>query len=255
MANVLIGATGSVAAVRVPDLFDSLTRAGHAVKIVATTAATYFFDPTEVGKNPSPPPPLRREGLSDVGAPQVLTAREGSAPPPFLGEGVGGRGDVFLDEDEWPGRSAGERYQRGDSVLHVELRKWANIFAIAPLDANTLAKLAVGLCDNCLTCVWRVWDVARPVVFAPAMNTLMWQHPFTRRHLRTIAADAGAGHIPAHLADDTLIQQINDRSPTLRVVPPVSKQLACGDAGVGALADVADIVNAIQFMLGRAQAA
>src|SRR4051794_19945591 len=206
MANVLLGATGSVAAVRVPALFDSLTAAGHAVKVVATTAATYFFDPKAIGQNLSHPP--KEPGLK--------SELDGS---------------VFLDEDEWPGRDAGERYQRGDSVLHIELRKWADIFAVAPLDANTLAKLAVGLCDNCLTCVWRAWDVTRPVVLAPAMNTLMWQHPFTRRHLRTIAADAGAGHIPAHLADDALIAQINDRSPTLRVVPPVSKQLACGDVG------------------------
>ena len=215
MANVLLGATGSVAAVRVPALFDALTGAGHAVKIVATKAATYFFDTAE-----------------------------------FRAAGV-----LFLDEDEWPGRDEGRLYERGDSVLHIELRKWADVFALAPLDANTLAKLAVGLCDNCLTCVWRAWDTARPVVLAPAMNTLMWQHPFTRRHLRTIAADAGAGHIPAHLGDDALIQQINDRSPTMRVVAPVSKQLACGDTGVGALAEVADIANAIQFILGRAQAA
>lgn len=215
MANILLGATGSVAAVRVPALYDALTNAGHAVRVVATNAATYFFDPA----------PLRAAGA------------------------------LLLDEDEWPGRDAGERYQRGDSVLHIELRKWADIFAVAPLDANTLAKLAVGMCDNCLTCVWRAWDPARPVVLAPAMNTLMWQHPFTRRHLRTIAADAGAGHIPAHLGDEALIQQINDRSPTLRVVSPVSKLLACGDVGTGAMGEVADVVGAIQFMLGRAQAA
>ena len=113
------------------------------------------------------------------------------------------------------------RYQRGDSVLHIELRKWADILVIAPLDANTLAKLAVGLCDNCLTCVWRAWDPARAVGLAPAMNTLMWEHPFTRRHLRSLAADAGAGHIPGHLDNGPLIAQINDRSKTLRVVPPV----------------------------------
>ena len=214
MANVLLGATGSVAAVRVPALFDALTAAGHAVKVVATAAATYFFDPADLPT-----------------------------------------GALVLDSDEWPGRDAGERYQRGDSVLHIELRKWADIFAVAPLDANTLAKLAVGLCDNCLTCVWRAWDVTRPVVLAPAMNTLMWQHPFTRRHLSSIAADAGAGHIPGHLADDALISQINDRSQSLRVVAPVSKQLACGDVGAGALAEVSEVVNAIQFMLGRAKAA
>jgi phosphopantothenoylcysteine decarboxylase len=207
MANVLLGATGSVAAVRVPALVDALTAAGHAVKVVATAAATYFFDPAR----------LRASGT------------------------------LVTDEDEWPGRADGERYARGDAVMHIELRRWADLLAVAPLDANTLAKLAVGLCDNCLTCVWRAWDPARPVVLAPAMNTLMWEHPFTRRHLRAVAADAGAGHIPAHLADD--------RSPTLRVVGPITKALACGDTGVGAMAEVHDVVAAVQTMLARAQAA
>lgn len=235
MANVLLGATGSVAAVRVPALFDALTAAGHAVKVVATTAATYFFDTDEI----------RRK-------------REESNPSlPFANKEGGERAaaPLFLDEDEWPGRADGGRYERGDSVLHIELRNWADLFLVAPLDANTLAKLAVGLCDNCLTCVWRAWDTTRPVVLAPAMNTLMWQNPFTRRHLRSLAADAGAGHIPAHLSDDALVQQINDRSPTLRIVGPITKTLACGDTGVGAMAEVPDVVAAVQTMLARAQAA
>ena len=42
--------------------------------------------------------------------------------------------------------------------------------AIAPLDANTLAKLANGLSDNCLTCVYRAWEPDRPIVLAPAMR-------------------------------------------------------------------------------------
>src|SRR4051812_4961517 len=208
MANVLVGATGSVAAVRVPALFDALTADGHAVKVVATDAAAYFFDAKNV------------------------------------------KGEVIRDADEWPG----DRYERGDAVLHIELRKWADLFLIAPLDANTLAKLAVGLCDNCLTCVWRAWDTARPVVLAPAMNTLMWQHPFTRRHLKALAADAGAAHIPGHLDEAQLIAQINDRSKTLRVVAPVSKGLACGDVGVGGLAEVGEIVAAVREMLARAAA-
>jgi phosphopantothenoylcysteine decarboxylase len=215
MANVLLGATGSVAAVRVPQLVEALTAAGHAAKVVATAAATYFFDPA----------PLRAAGA------------------------------LVLDADEWPGRDAGERYRRGDAVTHIELRKWADLFLVAPLDANTLAKLAVGLCDNCLTCVWRAWDFARPVVLAPAMNTLMWQNPFTRRHLRALAADLGAGHVPGHLSDELLIQQINDRSPTLRIVGPITKTLACGDTGVGAMAEVPDLTAAVQAMLARAQAA
>jgi phosphopantothenoylcysteine decarboxylase len=231
MANVLLGVTGSVAAVRVPTLFDALVSAGHAVKVVATNAATFFFDVATIQANPSD----RREMGNSV-----------RVRDPSL---------VILDADEWPGRENGDRYERGDSVLHVELRKWADAFAIAPLDANTLAKLAVGLCDNCLTCIWRAWDVARPVVLAPAMNTLMWQHPFTRRHLRAIAADAGAGHVPGHLDDRQLIAQINDRSRTLRIVPPIVKQLACGDVGTGGLAEVADVVAAINDVLIRTAAA
>lgn len=209
MAKVLLGVTGSVAAIRVPDLFDALTDAGHTVKVVATEAALYFFDPALVG------------------------------------------GSVVRDADEWPG----QRYERGNTVLHIELRKWADIFVIAPLDANTMAKLAVGLCDNCLTCVWRAWDQTKPVVLAPAMNTLMWQHPLTRRHLKVIAADAGVAHLPLHLDDAQLIAQINDRSKSLRIVPPVVKLLACGDVGMGGLAEVAEIVTAVNDVLHRADVA
>lgn len=179
MANVLLGATGSVAALRVPALARALTDAGHAVRVVATEPALYFFDPADL-------------------------------PP----------GILVRDADEWPG----DRYRPGDPVTHIELRKWADVLAVAPLDANTLAKFAHGLADNCLTCIWRAWDVTRPVVVAPAMNTLMWNHPATARHLRQIADDV----------------------KLLFVVEPVEKRLACGDVGVGGLAAVDDIVAAIQ---------
>ncbi|OWK36323.1 flavoprotein [Fimbriiglobus ruber] len=207
MSNILLGATGSVAAVRVPALYAALAAAGHQVKIVATDAATYFFDPA----------PLR----------DVLT----------------------LDADEWPGQADGGRYARGDRVVHIDLRDWADTFVIAPLDANTLAKLAVGLCDNCLTCVWRAWDYAKPVILAPAMNTLMWRHPFTRKHLRAVGADFGAAHVPGHLEEELLVRQINDRAKGLRIVAPIEKQLACGDVGVGAMAEVDEVVAAVRAAL------
>src|SRR5437660_181022 len=123
------------------------------------------------------------------------------------------------------------------------------MIVIAPLDANTLAKLANGLADNCLTCVWRAWDPARPVVLAPAMNTLMWEHPLTGRHLRRLAADAGAGPPPDGLGLDELIAWINGSCPRLRVVPPQSKRLACGDVGIGALAEVDAVVAAVRASL------
>ncbi len=227
MSRVLLGVTGSVAAARVPQLHDELTRAGHEVKIVATAAALYFFDAGALGA----------DGHSR------------------------NRDVLILDEDEWPGRNDGKRFQLGEPVVHIELRRWADSFLIAPLDANTLAKLAGGICDNCLTCVWRAWDTSRPIVLAPAMNTLMWEHPLTKRHLRLLAEDHGAGSLPQEfvvppsggrppdLGLDELIAHINGTCPRLRIVAPQSKRLACGDVGVGGLAPIPEIVQATSELL------
>lgn len=208
MANILLGVTGSVAALKTPLLYETLKRPGHTVKVVATQASLYFFDPADIP----------RESL-------------------------------ILDEDEWPGRREGRRWQRDEEVLHIQLRRWADILLIAPLDANTLAKIANGLADNCLTCVWRAWEPSRPVLLAPAMNTLMWQHPATARHLRQLAADMGAPP-PGDVALDELLDWINGHCSRLRMVAPENRRLACGDVGVGAMAALDAILTGIQAVLG-----
>jgi phosphopantothenoylcysteine decarboxylase len=214
MAKVLLGVTGSVAAMRTPALYQELKQTGHAVKVVATHAALYFFDPVALD-------PGRTERNKDI---------------------------VILDEDEWPGLDAGRHYQREDSVLHIELRRWADVLLVAPLDANTLAKLANGLADNCLTCVYRAWDPLRPVILAPAMNTLMWEHCLTGRHLRQLAADADVPPSPMGLDVEGVVGWINEHGTRLYLVPPVSKRLACGDVGVGAMAGLEEIVAAVARM-------
>jgi phosphopantothenoylcysteine decarboxylase len=221
MANILLGVTGSVAAIKTPEIVNSLRSRGHSVKVVATQGSLYFFDPVAL----DPSRVLRNPGV------------------------------VIVDDDEWPGRADGERYRRGDTVVHIELRRWADLFLVAPLDANTLAKLACGICDNCLTCVWRAWDSTRPIVIAPAMNTFMWEHPLTCRQLRALAAEAGAGHVPGNLDDSATLAQINSRSPTLRIVGPQTKALACGDIGIGAMADVAELLAATEESLARTRPA
>ncbi len=188
MAKVLLGVTGSVAAIYTPNLFNDLQSAGHEVRIVATTAACYFFEPASIASTST---------------------------------GERDKNLITLDADEWPDT----RYQRGDPVLHIELRRWADLFVIAPCDANTLAKLALGITDNCLTCVYRAWDRTRPIVIAPAMNTLMWEHPATARQLAQLAADLGT---------------------SLRLVAPIEKKLACDDIGVGAMAERDEIIAAIR---------
>jgi phosphopantothenoylcysteine decarboxylase len=125
---------------------------------------------------------------------------------------------VYQNEDEWE-----KRWQRGDAVLHIELRRWADIMVIAPLSANTLAKISNGLCDNLLSTVVRCWSFSsNPLLLAPAMNTLMWDSPFTSKQLGALQ-EMGA-----------------------TTIPPVAKKLACGDEGMGAMASVEEIEQAAQ---------
>ncbi len=216
MPRILLGVTGSVAAIRTPALVHSLREAGHEVRVVATESSLYFFDPAEL----DPP----------------RSSSEDAALPP---------GPLYRDADEWP--SGG--YRRGDPVLHIELRKWADIFIVAPLDANTLAKFALGFSDNCLTCVFRAWDFARPVVLAPAMNTLMWDSPVTRRHLAQILADRGDGRAPEGWTLDGADAAFARHAPGIVLVPPQAKRLACGDVGLGAMAEVAAIAEVVRGVL------
>ncbi|XP_047678370.1 phosphopantothenoylcysteine decarboxylase isoform X2 [Tachysurus fulvidraco] len=129
---------------------------------------------------------------------------------------------VYTDKDEW------EIFKtRSDPVLHIELRRWANLLVIAPLDANTLGKIASGICDNLLTCIVRAWDMSRPLLFCPAMNTTMWQHPITAQQVATLQ---GFGYVE---------------------IPCIYKKLVCGDEGKGAMAEVSTIVDAIRKYLPR----
>ncbi len=129
---------------------------------------------------------------------------------------------VWTDADEWPNAE----YQKDMPVEHIRLRDWADALVIAPLSANTLAKMASGICDNLLTCIWRAWESHKPIVLAPAMNTNMWTHPFTQMHLDKL-------------------QELEAYGYKITVVEPIAKRLACGDEGIGALANIADIVRAV----------
>ena len=212
MPRIILGVTGSVAAIRTPALFAGLRAAGHTVRVVATEPALHFFDHHELTPDPH----------------DLLPG-----------------GPLFRDRDEWPEA----RWERGDPVLHIELRRWADLLVVAPLDANTLAKFALGLSDNFLSCLFRAWDFAKPVLMAPAMNTLMWDSPVTRRHLGQLLDEWGAGGVekPWSVRDAATIFEQHGRA--IRVVPPSTKQLACGDVGLGAMAEVPAILDAVERRL------
>lgn len=97
------------------------------------------------------------------------------------------------------------------------------------LDANTLGKVASGICDNLLTCVIRAWDRSKPLLFCPAMNTAMWEHPITEQQV-------------GQLKDFGYIE-----------IPCVAKKLVCGDQGLGAMAEVGTIVGKVKEVLSQRQ--
>ena len=221
--RVLVCFTGSVASVKAYEVVDGFLDGTNRslddtivdvplpfdVRVIVTDVAKRFVDVEE----------LRRRIKTRYAA---FRAAAGSAayaerfpdghPPdePF----------VYTDDTEWR-----EWRKVGDPVTHIELRKWADALVVAPLSANTLAKMANGLCDTLLTCVWRAWDFAdasKSVFVAPAMNTAMWNSPFTAKHLAELAA-----------------------FPNVHVIDPVEKTLACGDVGVGAMASPETVARAV----------
>ena len=104
-------------------------------------------------------------------------------------------------------------------VEHIALAKAADVFAVVPATANILAKAAHGLADDMLSTT--LLATRAPVLFAPAMNTAMYENPVTQENLAALKR-RGA-----------------------QFVEPASGHLACGDTGRGKLADVAVIEEAI----------
>ncbi|WP_349316498.1 bifunctional phosphopantothenoylcysteine decarboxylase/phosphopantothenate--cysteine ligase CoaBC [Chitinophaga sp. MM2321] len=109
---------------------------------------------------------------------------------------------------------------------HVMLGRWADVMVIAPASANTMAKMALGLCDNLLLAVYL--SATCPVLFAPAMDEDMWHHPATRANLEKLRS---YGH-----------QQI----------PVASGELASGLVGEGRMAEPEDIITLLQQHFSQA---
>lgn len=116
-----------------------------------------------------------------------------------------------------------------DGMAHIALAKWAEVACLAPATASLLAKVATGIADDALTTTLLALPRGVPVLIAPAMNTEMWHNPVVERNLRWIA-DLGR----------------------YEVLPPVSKRLACGDVGLGGLAEPIEILDACEAALARA---
>jgi phosphopantothenoylcysteine decarboxylase/phosphopantothenate--cysteine ligase len=111
-----------------------------------------------------------------------------------------------------------------DRPLHIELGEWADLFVIAPLTANTLAKLTYGMADNLLTNT--VLASTCPVLLAPAMNTDMWEQQSVQRNWSQLLSD-----------------------PRYHSAHPGEGILACDRVGTGRMAEPEELLPHIQSLL------
>ena len=190
MARILLGVCGGIAAYKAVELARLAIGAGHSVRVVPTEAAERF-----VGR-------ATFEGIT--GAPVLVSEWE-----PDSARGA------------YPGEPAPDHAP----ISHLELVRRADILAIAPASANTLAKLAAGIADNLLTSA--ALASPAPLVLAPAMNDRMWEHPATRAN----------------------VEVLSDRGATV-LEPETGALASVGEWGAGRLPDPPAVMAAIESALG-----
>jgi len=114
---------------------------------------------------------------------------------------------------------------QGPDIQHIALARDLDLFLVAPATADILAKLAHGLADEFLTTFHLA--VTAPVVVAPAMNLWMWEHPATRANLEIL------------------------RDRKVRIIDPGTGELACGEEGIGRMAEPEIIVREVADLLKK----
>ncbi len=112
-------------------------------------------------------------------------------------------------------------------IDHIAWAQWADVVVVAPATANIIGKLAAGLADDAVSTLLMAVPSATPVVLAPAMNTHMWLNPVVQRNMGWL-----------------------DGLGRFHCVDPVSKRLACGDEGPGAMAEPRDILARARSLTG-----
>jgi phosphopantothenoylcysteine decarboxylase / phosphopantothenate---cysteine ligase len=120
--------------------------------------------------------------------------------------------DMFKLPDEW-------------DVTHISIAEKADCVAIIPATANIIAKIANGICDDMLTCA--VCATKAPVLFAPAMNTLMYNNKIVTANIDKL------------------------REFGYHFTGPIKGRLACGAEGMGHIQDSEVIVKEVKRLIGR----
>lgn len=110
-------------------------------------------------------------------------------------------------------------------IGHIQLSRAADLVVVAPATADLMAKMAAGLAGDLASTLLLATD--KRVLIAPSMNVRMWQHPATQRNLRQLQADG------------------------VLTVGPNAGDMACGEYGMGRMAEPAEILAAIHSALAE----
>jgi phosphopantothenoylcysteine decarboxylase/phosphopantothenate--cysteine ligase len=108
---------------------------------------------------------------------------------------------------------------------HISLSQWTNLCVIAPTSANTLSKVANGICDNLLTTVVCALPAATKVILAPAMNENMWKNPLVQQNLNKL-----------------------NKLKKYIILNPQKGELACGLYGEGRMPEPQNIYKKIKLV-------
>jgi phosphopantothenoylcysteine decarboxylase / phosphopantothenate---cysteine ligase len=111
-------------------------------------------------------------------------------------------------------------------IGHIRLSREADLVVVAPATADLIAKMAYGLADDLASTALLATD--KPVLIAPAMNPAMWDHPATRRSVAQVQGDG------------------------VRLIGPKAGDMACGESGLGRMAEPDQILQAIEEFLASA---
>jgi phosphopantothenoylcysteine decarboxylase/phosphopantothenate--cysteine ligase len=208
MANkksVLIGICGGIASYKSCELVRLLVKNGHPVKVMMTEAATRFVSPLvfqELSRQP-----VYVDMFAPLEMPRLLIPKTKALT-----------GFSLIKEAD---------------TRHISLAQWADLCVIAPLSANTLSKIANGICDNLVTTVVSALPKSTRILLAPAMNENMWKNPLIAGNVKKLSA-VGGKSIKKYL-----------------IMTPRVGELACGDYGEGRMPEIKDIYKLIVQTLSK----
>lgn len=131
-----------------------------------------------------------------------------------------------------------DMYTSGSVMDHIKLARWADLVLLAPATANTLNKMSSGIGDDLLTTLFLAYELQKPFLIAPAMNTKMYFHPATQRSLETLTGmgckilDAASGILACGesgygklLEPELIMQEVIKEIETLKPVPMAQSEI------------------------------